>query len=182
MDPITSIQDSIDNFSLAAFTALREVRDVSLNDIAMSERADAARQASDLARRAGRAKGGGSGGGSGGGGERGGKRTRGEVQLTAEEEEARDAELADRVAADVLAAHDKIVFAVNSLPFKDSTLFGEVENLRALQEEILETEEKIKEREREGREVLELVRATVKREAKRKIEEGGASGKLTASK
>ena len=178
MDPITSIQDSIDNFSLAAFTALREVRDVSLNDIAMSERADAARQASDLARRAGRAK----GGGSGGGGERGGKRTRGEVQLTAEEEEARDAELADRVAADVLAAHDKIVFAVNSLPFKDSTLFGEVENLRALQEEILETEEKIKEREREGREVLELVRATVKREAKRKIEEGGASGKLTASK
>ena len=39
-----------------------------------------------------------------------------------QEEQARDRALVDRVAENVMAAHDKIAQAVDALPFKDSTL------------------------------------------------------------
>jgi len=156
IEPVTQIQDAIDNFSLAAFNALQEVRDVSLNDIAMSEKADEARIVSDLARRNKTAK------------LTADKLT---ATLSVDEEQVRDLALVQRVSENVMQAHDKIVEAIDDLPFKDSSLREEVGKVKLLQTEITELENEIEQEEMRGKEVLKRIELEVKRQARLRIEE-----------
>jgi hypothetical protein len=159
LDPVTVIQDSVDFFSLAVFSALREVRDVSLHDIALSERADEARMASELAQRS-----------KGKPSAADAAAAAAQQNLSAEEEAARDLALAQRLSSDVLVAHDKIVEAIAALPFANSTLFGELAEVSKLQGEIDELDREIAESKAEGVALLEQVKEEVKLQAKKLIE------------
>ncbi|GMI51819.1 hypothetical protein TeGR_g8282 [Tetraparma gracilis] len=157
LDPVTVLQDSIDNFSLSTHAALREVRDVSLNDIALSEKADEARNSSELSKLAAKTN-------------KGGAAAKFTQQLSEQEEQARDRALVDRVAENVMAAHDKIAQAVDALPFKDSTLFEEVEELEALQREVAQLDKEIGAKEEEARELMGRVRGEVIKRAAIKLQ------------